>query len=316
MTKHDRLLFILNLLRSRRTLNATALAGECAVTERTIYRDIISLSEAEIPIYYDRGYKLASDSFLPPLNFNFEEYVALKLALESTPLRRAAKYGEALRRVRAKVEAGLNQSVREKRRTAIDATWLDIASTEDPVAGEKFFAILESACSESRSLEIDYDSASSGLSKRLVDPYFIVFRAHAFYFVAHCHLRDDFRTFRIDRLRDVTPTERRFSRQKGVSVKTYFEGSWQLYTGQPIEVTVRFVGQAARVILLGKHHSSEWVEKKPDGSVLYTATVRGIEEFRRWVVGFGDEAKVLEPAELKDSLGRLGDFLRGAYRRK
>ncbi|MBI5267946.1 MAG: YafY family transcriptional regulator [candidate division Zixibacteria bacterium] len=315
MTKHDRLLYILNLLRSRRTLNATALAGECSVTERTIYRDIISLSEAQVPVYYDRGYKLASDSFLPPLNFNFEEYAALKLALESSPLRRTAKYGEALRRVRAKVEAGLNQSVREKRRTAVDATWLDIASTEDPVAGERFFAVLESACSEHRTLEIDYDSVSSGPGKRQVDPYFIIFRAHAFYFVAYCHTRRDFRTFRIDRLRGVTTTEQRFTRQKGVSVKTYFEGSWQLYTGEPVEVRVRFTGTAARVIVLGKHHPGEWVEKLPDGSVIYTATVRGLEEFYRWVVAFGESAEVLEPNELKQDLGRLGAFLQKTYGR-
>ena len=53
MAKYDRLLYILNLLRSRKNLNAEMLAAECGVTERTIYRDIIALSDANIPIYYD-----------------------------------------------------------------------------------------------------------------------------------------------------------------------------------------------------------------------------------------------------------------------
>ena len=86
MPKQDRLLYILNLLRARKNLNATQLAEECGVTERSIYRDILAISEANIPIYYDNGYKLATENFLPPLNFSFEEYSCLKIALESSPL--------------------------------------------------------------------------------------------------------------------------------------------------------------------------------------------------------------------------------------
>jgi len=95
MAKYDRLLYVLNVLRSRRTMNAARLAQECGVTERSIYRDIISLSEANVPIYYDNGYKLASDNFLPPLNFNLEEYSCLRLALESSPLVRTSHSSKA-----------------------------------------------------------------------------------------------------------------------------------------------------------------------------------------------------------------------------
>ncbi len=313
MTKHDRLLYILNLLRARKSLNASALAGECSVTERTIYRDLISLSEAEVPIYFDRGYKLASDSFLPPLNFNFDEYQAIKLALESTPLRKTARYGEALRRVRAKIEAGLNDSVKQRRRTSIEAMAMDIPSTEDPRAGERYFGDIETSASEQRSLEIEYDSVSSGLGKRLVDPYFIVFRSRAFYFVAWCHRRKDFRTFRLDRLRSATVTDQRFSRQKGVSARSYFEGSWQIHTGESVEVRIRFSGAAAKIVLLGKHHPTEWVEKNKDGSVIYSVTVRGIEEIGRWVAGFGNQAEVLEPQSLRDVLKSAGAYFTKTY---
>lgn len=313
MTKHDRLLYILNLLRARKSLNASALAGECSVTERTIYRDIISLSEAEVPIYFDRGYKLASDSFLPPLNFNFDEYQAVKLALESTPLRRTARYGEAIRRVRAKIEAGLNDSVKQRRRTAVDAMSMDIPSTEDPRAGERYFGDIEEAASEQKSLEIEYDSISSGLGKRLVDPYFIVFRSRAFYFVAWCHWRKDFRTFRVDRIRSARLTDQRFVRQKGVSAQSYFEGSWQIHTGESIAVRIRFTGAAARIVTLGKHHPTEWVEKQKDGSVIYSVTVRGIEEIGRWVAGFGSQAEVLEPKSLRALLRTAGEYFSRTY---
>jgi predicted DNA-binding transcriptional regulator YafY len=79
MSKYDRLLHILNLLRSRRSLRAKDLARECEVTERTIYRDVLSLSSANVPVYFDDGYKLLSDAFLPPLNLTKEEFIVTHL---------------------------------------------------------------------------------------------------------------------------------------------------------------------------------------------------------------------------------------------
>ena len=83
MSKTDRLLFILNLIRSRRNLKAKDLANECGVSERTIYRDLIAISSANIPIYFEKGYKFLTNAFLPPLNFSLDEYLVLHLGLNS-----------------------------------------------------------------------------------------------------------------------------------------------------------------------------------------------------------------------------------------
>lgn len=115
MAKYDRLLYILNLLRSRRNLNAGMLAAECGVTERTIYRDIVALSDANIPIYYDKGYKYASGNFLPPLNFNIDEYIILKTVLESSPLYQSGHSRKLINSIKSKIEACLSPSVKEKR---------------------------------------------------------------------------------------------------------------------------------------------------------------------------------------------------------
>jgi len=113
MPKYDRLLYILNLLRSRRNLNAGMLASECNVTERTIYRDIVALSEANIPIYYDNVYKYASGNFLPPLNFTVDEYMALRTALVSSPLYRTGHSRQLIKSVKTKIEACLSPKVKE-----------------------------------------------------------------------------------------------------------------------------------------------------------------------------------------------------------
>ncbi|MBD3402085.1 WYL domain-containing protein [candidate division GN15 bacterium] len=302
MAKYDRLLYILNLLRTRRNLNAARLATECGVTERSIYRDILSLSEANVPVYYDNGYKLASDNFLPPLNFDFEEYTAAKLAIESTPLAAAENYREPLRRVRAKIEAGLSEVVRDRKRMAIDTTRVDIVTSVEPTEIERWFADLEEAVSDSVAVEISYNSIYSGLTKRVIEPYFIVFRGRAFYVVAFCRKRDDFRTFRIDRIRELRLTAEHFRRNAEIDPERYFDGSWELFGGEPVEVEVVFAGAAARVVQLARHHPNECIEKVDQNRIRYRVTVRGIEEIQRWLLGFGAEVEVLAPPELRRSM--------------
>ena len=316
MAKYDRLLYILNLLRSRRSLNAEALARECQVTERSIYRDIISLSEANVPIYYDRGYKLASESFLPALNFNFEEYSTLRLALESSPLGTTGRKAQVLKQIRAKVEASLSQPTRERKRTALDTTFIEIDTAVSNQQAARFFSIIEQAVSDQTSLEIDYETIEHGPTSRLVDPYFIIFRGRAFYFVAYCHLRKDLRTFRIDRIRSLRPTGRLFQRRREVSVHDYFADSWRLFSGEPVQVAVRFTGRAARIVAADRHHPNESVERRRDGSVVYRLKVAGTEEIRRWILGFGAEAEVLEPPELRVELAQIAGRLQSLYARR
>ena len=170
MSKYDRLLHILNLLRSRRTLNAQKLAEECQVTERSIYRDIISLSEANVPIYYDNGYKLASSNFLPPLNFSFEEYSCLRLALESSPLARIGDKGDLLRQVCAKIDAGLSEATRDRRKTALDVAHIEIESTQARQRVAQYYSVIENAISDQNCLEVEYLTIEHGLTKRKVEP--------------------------------------------------------------------------------------------------------------------------------------------------
>ena len=316
MSKYDRLLYILNLLRSRKTLNAARLAEECGVTERSIYRDIISLSEANVPIYYDNGYKLATDNFLPPLNFTIEEYSCLKTALESSPLTLTSHNARLLKQVKAKVEAGLSDTTRQRKQVVVDTAHVDIISSQDRKRAEKFYGELEKAIGDQTAIEIDYDTIEHGLTTRVVEPYFIVFRGHAFYFVAYCRLRKDFRTFRIDRINSLRSTGEFFARNSDISPKDYFEGSWMVFDGDPVRVVVRFTGRSAKVIITGEHHPNEQVEPLDDGSVRYEVTVKGSEEIKRWLLGFGDEAEVLEPQSLRDSMLKTVESLMLRYGQK
>ncbi len=313
MSKYDRLLYILNLLRSRKNLNARRLSEECGVTERSIYRDIAALSRANIPIYYDHGYKLASKCFLPPLNFDFDEYRCLHLALDSTPLTRTPKYRSVLRRVKAKIDANVADSVKQKKKLNPLTTHVQVATTIMDDKVEKFYSIIDRAIMSWRCLRLAYDSVESGSTERVVEPYFIIFRGRAFYFVAYCRLRRDFRTFRIDRILDVTLLSEQFKVRPDIHPSLYFEGSWAVGSGDPVEVAARFRGAAARVVATGKHHPSESVETVAPDVVLYRVVTRGLDEIQRWLLGFGSDVEVISPPALRRRLARLGAYLASTY---
>ncbi|MEW6412929.1 MAG: YafY family protein [Candidatus Zixiibacteriota bacterium] len=314
MNKYDRMLHILNLLRTRRNLNAARLADECGVTERSIYRDIISLSEMNVPIYYDNGYKLASDNFLPALNFTADEYHLLRLALESSPLIKAGGYEEVFKSVKAKIDNCLSEQVRKETKFAPTTTHIENPLSGEREKGEKYYDVIEQAIAGCRRIKVDYESISSGRSARIIDPYFIVFRGHAFYFVGYCHTRKDFRTFRVDRVHNVEILSDIFIKNSDIRPQTYFEGSWSVFSGEPVTVKAVFSGTAARVVSSNKHHPDEMVEPLDDGRVRYATTVRGIEEIQRWLIGFGDQVEVLEPDNLRKSLARIGEYFRTLYK--
>ncbi|MCP4706709.1 MAG: transcriptional regulator [candidate division Zixibacteria bacterium] len=299
MAKYDRLLFILNLLRSRRNLNAAMIAAECGVTERTIYRDVISISEANVPIYYDRGYKYASDNFLPPLNFNIDEYLTLISILESSPLFKTGLDKKKIKSIKAKIEACLSQTVKKEKSFSSSPTSIQIKSTSIGKIKNRFYATIERGIQDNRVIKLSYNSIESGISEREIEPCFMIFIERAFYFIGYCYLRKEMRTFRVDRVKKVFLTNKSFKPRKNINPKAYFKDSWGVYGGDKVDVKVIMTGKAARIVQLGKHHPSEEIIVMDDNRIEYRVTVSGTDEICRWLLGFGGDITVVEPESLR-----------------
>jgi predicted DNA-binding transcriptional regulator YafY len=114
MSKAERLLHLITLIRSYRNLTSKQLAEKCDVSERTIFRDINSLAAAGFPIYYDRGYKFLDGAFLPTLNMTEEELSVLKLALEFSPVGSNPSVMQLGRSAQAKLEAAKKKPESER----------------------------------------------------------------------------------------------------------------------------------------------------------------------------------------------------------
>lgn len=211
-----RALQLLTLLQTHRQWGAAALAGRLEVTERTVRRDIDRLRDLGYPIDATRGrhggYRLTAGARVPPLVFNDDEAVAVAVGLraaagaaisgmEDTSLQALAKVEQVLpHRLRRRVSA-LNASVMALRR----------APPDDEIVDPDALSVLASACRDHEAVRFHYGDRDGTESRRLVEPHQLVTAGHRWYLVAwDCH-RNDWRTFRLDRLRDAKRAGRPFA---------------------------------------------------------------------------------------------------------
>lgn len=209
MTRTHRLFQLMQALRnSAPPATATELAQTLGVTPRTIYRDIDALRGlgAVIDGAAGFGYTLIEDAALPPLSFGNDELEALVLGLREVgqvgdpALVSAAK--SALTKLRARLPATqahrLEHAVLTARRFApLPAPGIDVSA-------------LRQAAWDEWTIRFDYTDVEGRATQRSVDPLSIVYMQASHCLLAWCHLRGDFRAFRLDRMRELSITEASF----------------------------------------------------------------------------------------------------------
>lgn len=300
MRKTERLLYILSLLRLNRRLRAWDLARKCGVTERTIYRDIISISAANIPIYFDGGYKLLHEGFLPPTNLSGHEAGFLLSILKSPLFEKGKPFRETARRIIDKIQ------ITDENKNVTGSIAMGVISTEKS-HNHKLTSSIEDAIREKRNITISYESLKSEKTKRKISPYAMAFRKSAWYLVGHCHLRNDIRTFRLGRIQTVKLSREKFTLPDDFSIEKYFQNSWGVYKGKLTKFKVKFSGQAAVIVRSSQHQPHEEITELKDGSIIYETTVSGREEFIRWILGFGPDAEILEPQAARKEIKKILD---------
>ena len=214
MRRADRLFELVQTLRNRRFATAQQLADHLEVSRRTVYRDVRDLQTSGVPIIGEAGvgYQLERGYELPPLTFNTEEIEALVLGTRLVEVWGDASLAAAARRALTKVEAVLPTTLRE----VLVGTHL---------FGPKWFdrppphlQILRRTVADRRKVCFGYTRADDTPSERVVRPLGLYFWGRVWSLASWCELREDFRNFRVDRMRDVTALEETFDVDGGISL--------------------------------------------------------------------------------------------------
>jgi predicted DNA-binding transcriptional regulator YafY len=169
--------------------------------------------------------------------------------------------------------------------------------------GAELLPAIQSALLERRTLQVRYHSFSRDEeTDRAIDPYHLTWHDSGLYLVARCHERTDVRIFAVERFRRVQPTRSRFTVPADFDLTAYLENALGIVRGTQVKVRVVFDKSVAPYIRERRWHSSQAIRDLPDGRVEVRLTVADTLEVRRWILGYGSQAEVLEPASLREAL--------------
>jgi predicted DNA-binding transcriptional regulator YafY len=220
LRRADRLFQIVQRLRRRRVTTAAQLAEALEVSERTIYRDIADLAASGVPVQGEAGvgYALPKGFDLPPLMFSEEEIEALVLGVRIVQAWSDSELSRAADEVLAKVESVLPPRLKER---IPDAT---LFAPQFHVRGQLTagLAPLRAAIRERKKVHFGYEDKASAATARTVQPLGLFYWGATWSLGAWCELRQDFRNFRLDRMRDVRVLDERYTPAPGRTLADFF----------------------------------------------------------------------------------------------
>lgn len=315
--KLHRLISILRMLDSRKRCTPQSLSGEFHTTERNIYRDINDLNASGFSIVYDRvsgTYRFTDTDFtLRDLDLNKDEIVALLMGRQLSS-RLGKPFESTFLSIIGKVRKDTGQKTRGRLKTLTDESrfWIDISEAEGFDKIEKQYEMINKAIDARVAMEIVYSAmADEKLSRRMVDPYGLVFSHGLWYMVGHCNLRDEIRVFALDCIKKCYLTEKHYAIPVGFNVADYFKPGWQMVRyGEPVEVVIEFKSCYARWIKRRTWHPTQRIDEQPDGSLVFRVTLEGTCELKWWLYHWIPHCKVISPPELRDEMiGEMKEML-------
>jgi predicted DNA-binding transcriptional regulator YafY len=211
-----RVLQLLSLLQTHKFWPGGELADRLEVSARTLRRDVDRLRELGYPVDATPGvaggYRLAAGAHMPPLLLDDDEAVAIAVGLRSAAGASVAGIEDTSLRAMAKLEQVLPDRLR-RRVTAVHANVVPLrwAGTQAPTIDAEALATLAQACRDHEEVRFEYRRRDGDEARRLVEPHQLVSAGRRWYLAAYDLRRDDWRTFRVDRISELRPAGARFT---------------------------------------------------------------------------------------------------------
>ncbi|MEZ0387331.1 MAG: helix-turn-helix transcriptional regulator [Verrucomicrobium sp.] len=298
MNRIDRLLALILQLQSQPLTTAEELADRFHCSIRTIYRDLVSLGEAGVPVVGQAGmgYMLARGYHLPPVSFTPEEASALvtgsllarHFADEST----AVQMASSIAKLRAAMpEAQRFQMVRLERGMGVTARGAG-------ATGAVQLGRIQQALAGRQVLIISYKGHEGGeAEERQIEPLALIHYLERWHLIAWCRKRDALRDFRTDRIQEMKVQREVFDPRPDFSVEDYLASQPQPHLRAVVRFSHAVVDRVRREWWLGI--TSE--QAASDGVTITLAAVEW-DRLAGWLLTFGTEAVILEPGELRSKM--------------
>jgi predicted DNA-binding transcriptional regulator YafY len=282
-------------------MEAGALARTCAISERTLQRDLDALAAAGFLVYFEHGYRLAAVALLPPLTLTMDEALALRLAAQAAAPQAGSIAARSLTLATDKLHQALATRPPEdppERQLALELP------VQDPRM-ERLLVTLTTAIAERRSVKLTYlRAARRGSPSRRVDPYRLLPVGTGWNLLAYCHDRRRIMRIPVNHLQEISVTRRRF---RPVAARLLERHLHQGPEPPPAFQRVRVAYRSPVAETLKEHPpvgALIW-EEGPEGSVIFTLVALRTRDLVPWLLSCGDAVEVLEPAELRQEIRRI-----------
>ena len=303
----ERMLRIHQAIQAGKYPNATALAGELEVSTKSIYRDIDFMRDRlELPIEFDgarNGFHYTQEvGSFPTLQITEGELFALLVAEKALQQYRGTTFEKPLLSAFKKMAAALPDTI-----SLNLAEWeqtISFRTSVEPILNLEIFDALAQATAQRKQLELTYRKPGRKETEpRVVDPYHLANINGEWFLFAHCHLRNDIRTFVPARILEVKPTGQVFVRPHRFSLEKRLRDSFGVLTGRgEFDVLIRFDELVADYIREKRWHPSQQLAELEDGGVQLRLKLSSLAEIQRWILSWGGRATVLAPVELAESV--------------
>lgn len=303
--KFNRILSIYVQLQSRNWITAKQFADRYQVSIRTIYRDIKALENAGVPIYNEqgKGYALVEGYKIPPTIFTKDEaysfVIAEKLMENFADKKMSFNFSSALHKMKAVLRSSEKENV-----ALIEDQFLIFDTTSSKTTNEMLSVLLESIVSK-KQIEILYQKpGESKADTRLLEPIGIFYEHDYWYFMAFCYLRNDYRQFRIDRVKQIVNTTTSFIHEH--KPLDYFLNEKKQMEVQKTTVKILAPKKSAHYFNWDRNSYGFVSEKTINDKVELTfETTTYLQYFARWFLMYSVEADIVEPPELKQLVADL-----------
>ncbi len=318
MAKNDNMLAILWMLNSGGKMTAKQISQKLEINIRTVYRHIDALCASGVPIISDPGhnggYSLLNNFIRAPLLFDMEEKKAL---LHAAVFAKEAGYplSEALANATSKLKMYSNQeqeSILNRHLAGFEV----INRMVNPSV-QLMLAELEQAVANEFSVEIDYRTGREEQPKnRMIDPYGLVYWNNKWYTVAFCHLRNEIRSFRVDRILQIKCTQVIFKRPEAFSTREFFmKNLLPDFVGKEGLISLIIEGRSETLNELCMHwFLGHHLKERTSNQAIFLFEKKSIHIYVPYfLLSYGKSIQIIEPQSLKERLVAIASELMEYY---
>ncbi|MFO7890873.1 MAG: YafY family protein [bacterium] len=306
----ERLISMIFMLLNRKQVSASELARRFNVSVRTIYRDLDTIDCAGIPLTSQTGrqggFAIMDTYRIDRQVLSFREISSIINALKGI---NATLEDQAVNLTIEKIATLLPRSASLEVLDDHQSLALDFIPWGYPETYRNLFKTLYQVTENQRITSIDYHKPSGNTVRRTIEPMTLLFKGYNWYVFAYCRLRQDYRIFRLSRIKNLQLTDKFFTRRK----KKYTDLShWTDSSPKKIDLTLKFSPRLKTIV--EDYFKKEQLTYKNNGNIIAEVQFPESDWVYGYILGFGPHVEVLKPGHVREKIARSAEKIYKIYK--